>query len=268
MKKTRQKRVEKTLDIKDKTYRLAKDKSGVSFMLKTGRNGRLLTFDSEIKRNRAIRHCPNEGSIFIDEQSDMALVDPIIFLNGYLEVDSYNQITQIFLDTHPDNVANGGTWFEEVNDEADAKESIETDELKVDIKQAIRDKSKEDNGIYALEAVVSVLNGSVAEVSKMSKEELKRELYLAVDNDPYYFVNDSNDVTIFENDYIIRKHLVLVAIRNGILKKSTNNKSILWGDTNKIIVTAPVSVNVVDYFTDYLATDDGMLVFDEITKKS
>lgn len=255
-------------DIKEKSYRLANDQSGESFMLKVGRNRRLLSFDPEKKRNRAIRHCPNEASIFVEEQSDHALVEPIVFITGYLDVKAEDQVTQIFLDTHPDNVANGGTWFEEVNDEVEAKESIEIEELIMDIKQAVRDKSKEKDGIYALEAVVAVLTGSVVGASEMGKEELKREIYMAVDRNPYYFVNDAGDVTIFEDDYILRKHLTLVALRNGVIRKSTNNKSIVWGDSKQVITTAPKSMDTIDFFAEFLTTDEGMIVFDEIKRRS
>lgn len=259
--------MKKPQKIKEKSYRLADDQSGESFMLKVGRNRRLLVFDESKNRNRAIRHCPNESSIYIDEQSDFALVDPIIFFSGYLDVKAQDQITQIFLDTHPDNTANGGNWFEEINDEVEAKESIEEDELKMDIKQVVREKLKEEDGVYALEAVVAVLTGSVVEASQMQKSELKREIYLAVDRNPYYFVNDDSEVTIFEDDYILRKHLTLVALRNGIIKKSSNNKSILWGDTKKVIATSPSSMDTTDYFAEYLTTDEGMIVFDEIKRR-
>ena len=50
-------------------YRLTDSRSGEAFMLKTGRNKRLLSFDESKGYQRAIRNCPNEQSIFIDEQS-------------------------------------------------------------------------------------------------------------------------------------------------------------------------------------------------------
>ena len=36
----------------------------------------------------------------------------------------------------------------------------------------------------------------------------------------------------------------------------------------KIITTAPASVDVIDYFADYLTTDEGRLVMEEIVKRS
>lgn len=252
----------------EKSYRLADDRSGESLLLKVGKNRRLLVFDEAKGHNRAIRHCPNERSIFVDEQSEHALVEPIIFEFGYLDVNATDQITQKFLDIHPDNVSNGGTWFEPVDDEMEAKESIEMDEKIMDIKYAVRAKSKEEDGIHALMAVVAVLTGSVIEASQMGKEELKVEIYRAAERNPDYFVDDSGNVTIFNDDYIYRKYLVLKSIKDGIIKKSSNGKSMLWYRDNKMICTSPASIDLVDYFTDYLTTDDGMLVLEEIQRRS
>ena len=61
--------------------------------------------------------------------------------------------------THPDNVANGGSIFEVVDDEKDAEDTLEVEELILDIKQAIRDKAREatESSLIELEAAVAVL---------------------------------------------------------------------------------------------------------------
>lgn len=250
-----------------KAYRLSDDRSGESLLLKVGKNNRLLVFDDEKGYNRAIRHCPNEKTIFVDEQSQHALVQPIIFSFGYLDVPATDQITQTFLDTHPDNVINGGNWFETVDDEQEAKDSIEVDELVMDIKYAVRQKSKEKDGIHALMAVASVITGSVDEAARMGLEELKMNIYSKAESSPYYFTDDNGNVDIFDNNYVYRKYLVLRSIKDGIIKKSSNGKAMLWAKEGTVIMTAPVSVELVDHFTEYLASDDGMLVLEEIEKR-
>jgi len=252
----------------DKTYRMADDQSGESFMLKVGRSRSLLVFDESEKRNRAIRHCPNERSIFVEDQSEHALVEPIIFLTGYLEVPHTDVVTQQFLDAHPSNVKNGGNWFEEVNDEIEAEQAIAMDEIIMDIKQAIRDKSKEKGGLITLSAIVATISGSVVEANKLGLQELKRKLYLEAERDPMYFVDDNMEVNIFDNDYIYRKYLVLNSIKQGLLKKSKNGKAILWAKEGKVIATAPQSVDTIEFFTNYLTTDDGLLVSDELKARS
>ena len=251
----------------DKSYRLLDDRSGEAFLLKTGKNKRLLIFDHDLKINRAIRHCPNEQTIFLDEQSSHALVEPIIFEFGNLTVPYTDQITQIFLDNHPDNKANGGSWFEEINEEVEATEEIEVEELIQDIKFAVREKEKEEEGIYALETVVSVLVSSVSEASKMTKAELKRAIYNAAENNPYYFTDDNGNVNIFDDENVNRKYLTLKSINEGIIKKSPNNKSIVWAKDNKVIATAPIGLDLLDYFADFLSTDEGILVIEELKRR-
>lgn len=252
----------------EKSYRLTEDRSGEAFLLKTGKNRRLLTFDAEKGYNRAIRHCPNEKSIFIDEQSEHALVEPIIFYKGVLTVSATDQTTQRFLDAHPSNVANGGNWFEAINDDADATEEVEMEDLILDIKNMIREKAKEDSGIYALEMVVAVMIDSVEKASQMSEEALKRVLYNEADRNPYYFTDDNGNVNIFDNESMQRKYLTIRAIKDGVIKRSPNSKSILWTKDNTVIATAPKGLELIDYFADYLSSDEGMLVIEEIKRRS
>ena len=261
--------------LKSKSYRLTDDRSGEAFLLKTGKKGNMSIFDPNFKRTdggkgarRAIRHCPNQKSIFMDEQDQYALVEPIIFLGGYLEVPSTQPITQEFLNNHPSNTANGGSWFEEVNDEIEAQEGIADDELRMDIKQLIRTTAKKKDGIHELRAVAAVLLNSVEQTYDKGIEELKSLLYNEVDADPKYFTDEDGNITIFENDHMQRKYLTLRAVRDGIIKKSVNGKSMLWSKGSKLIATAPTSIDLVEHFAEYLTTEDGMLVAEEILKRS
>lgn len=255
-------------DLKDKTYRLADNRSGESFMVKVGRKGRLTIFDEDKGTRRAIRHCPNQPSIFVDEQDKHARVTPIIFTNGYLEVDFKNPITQAFLDAHPSNVANGGNWFEFIDDELEATENIELEDLQVDLKTAVRKAAKAKDGFHKLMAEAAVYTGSIDKVKEKSIPELKQLLYNAIDSNPYYFADDSGKPTIFNDDITLRKYLVLKSLKDGIIKKSANTRTIVWGNDKSTIVSAPVGVDLVDYFTDYLSSDEGMLVLEEIMKRS
>lgn len=248
----------------EKSYRLKDSRSGESFMLKSGRDKRLLFFDEEKGLNRAIRHCPNEQTIYIDEQSEHALVDPILFINGILTVKPQDQITQLFLNCHPDN----GTWFEEINDEKEAGEDIELEELITEIKQTVRAKGEEKDGVFALEMVASILLDSLHDAAKMTPSELKRVIYQKADSNPYYFTDDAGNINIFDDEFTQRKYLVLRAIKDNVIKKSPNRKSILWTKGNQLIATAPQGVDLVEFFADYLATDEGILVIEEIQKRS
>lgn len=251
----------------DKSYRLTKEKTFASYLLKVGRNKNLVIYDEEQNTQRAIRHAPNEKSIYLDEQSSYALVQPILFERGALEVSYRKPYTQEFLAKHPDNAANGGNLFEEVNDEIIAEDDINYDELVLDAKQAVRDKAKEKDGVFALEMVVGVITNSVVKASKMETSELKRFLYREIDNNPNYFADENGNINIFDDQAMQRKYVTLRAIKDGILKESANGKSMLWVKTGETIVTAPQGVKIKDHFADYLASEDGMLVIEEIRKR-
>lgn len=253
-----------------KSYRLTDDRSGEAVMIKTGKKGNLTLFDSGLKARRAIRHCPNQKTIFLDEQDKHALVQPIIFINGYLTVPNTQPITQAFLDAHPSNAANAenGGWFELINEEQEAKESIEDEELRMDIMYAVRQMSKKKDGIHELKAVVSVLSGSVDDAYKMGIEELKATLYNEIEYDPKRFVDENNNVTIFDDDDIKRKYVILRALKELIIKKTADGRSLVWAKGNKVILSAPRSVELISYAADYLTTDDGVLVMEEIARRS
>lgn len=250
----------------DKTYRLADDRSGESLILKVGRNGRLLVFDPEQERERAIRHAPNAKTIFLDEQADNAYVETIIFEKGYLDVPGTRTITQQFLDMHPDNVANGGSWFELVDDEMEAAEEIELEEMSIAAKQAIREVAKTKNGVYQLEAVVAALSGSLVTARSMSLSELKRELYSRVDQNPARFCDESGEPNIFDDTEIKIRHLMLTALADGIIQTTPNGRSMVWAKSKEVITSAPVGVKIQDHFVDFLQEDEGILVFQEIEK--
>ena len=69
----------------------------------------LLYFDEETGINRPLRYARNQNSPFQDEQDDNAILEPIVFEDGFLFVPKTNQILQKFLALHP---ANGSIFVE------------------------------------------------------------------------------------------------------------------------------------------------------------
>ncbi len=260
-------KLNKMANLKSKTYRIVGDSTPLSLLLQSGKNKRLLVFDSKLKTNRAIRHCPNEKSIYIDEQSANAVCEPIIFETGFIEVGSTQTHTQEFLDKHPDNVANGGIWFEYIDEAAEAKEDIERDELIQDIKTVIREQYKQKGGIAKLEMAVSLLFGSLDQATKLNADELKRVLYNEAETNPEFFTDDNYNVNIFDDQAKIRKYLVLKGLKDGVIAKTVNGRSIVWGnDRSNVIYTAPIGKDIVESFALFLETDDGLMIASELAK--
>jgi hypothetical protein len=253
----------------DKSYRLCNNRSGESFLLKTGKKGNMTVFDKDKKVRRAIRHCPNQSTIYLDKQDQFALVEPIIFEYGQFKAGFDQPVTQMFLDAHPSNVVNGGSTFEPVDLEQTAKESTSDIELRSNIVNTIIKTSKEEDGFYKLSAVAAVIKGSVDEVKDLSTSELKELLYKEMDRDLKFFVDEDGNVDIFDDESIQRKYIILNALRLHVLKRSADGRSMLWGDKDgKKITSSPRGVDLIDFFSEYLTTDDGILVMEEIRARS
>lgn len=236
----------------------------LTFTLKTGRDNNLVIYDEEADENRAIKHCPNEKHIYVDQQSSKAVVKEIIFINGLFEAKATDVITQEFLDKHPSK----GRLFSLIDVAAEAEEDIESDEIILDIKQAIRDKTKQEGGIEELRVIVSVLISDVSTASKMSVAELKRAAYEAVDTNYNRFVDDEGNVTIFDDSEVTRKAVAQHAFNSGIISVSSDSRKIQWSDNKATICLIPTGKNYLEYFTTFLETEDGMIVMREIDKRA
>ena len=109
-----------------KQYRLRRDTAPLCFMLNSNHNKRspLLYFDEEQGVNRPLRYARNQKSPFEDEQDGNAILEPVVFEDGFLMVDRSNQVLQEFLSYHPGN----GMIFEEIDNKKDAAEELEVEE--------------------------------------------------------------------------------------------------------------------------------------------
>ena len=76
-------------------------------------------YDKETDSVREIRYCPNEQSIFRDEQSDNARRESVAFRDGRLFVPKEKPNLRKFIEAHPQNQANGGSVFREINKKKD-----------------------------------------------------------------------------------------------------------------------------------------------------
>lgn len=246
-----------------KVYKLTKYQP-LSFTLNVGRNKKLLVWDPLTERSRAIRHCPNEKTIFLDDQSkEISVVEPIVFIKGFLNTTEKEGYTQEFLEIHP----KFNLLFELVNAEADAHELVSMEDLIIDIKQVIREKSKEEGGIEELRAVVSVLNSDPGGAAKMTASELRFAAYESVNTNPNRFIDDDKNITIFDDADIKRTAIAQHAFLAGIIQVSPNGRQVIWGDNKSPICNVPAGLNYMKVFSEFLSTEEGINVSVELTKR-
>ena len=169
-------------ELKNRVYKLTNNRAPLSFVLrsKSSRRNPLLHFDGQI--NRPLRYAVNQKSPFEDEQDNNAIVEPIIFENGFLTVPYTNPVLQHFLALHPHN----GSKFVEVDNEKDAVEELEQINYEVDALIAAKQMS-----IAELERSARVVIGSNA--NKMTTAELRRDMLVFARKNPQGFLSLIND---------------------------------------------------------------------------
>ena len=229
----------------DKTYRLKRAVAPLSFMIpgRGSRNKPLLYWDEEKGENRVMRYARNQKSPFEDEQDGNAIVEPIIFQDGLLQVPRTNPVLQKFLDCHPMN----GVKYEEINLERDAEAEVEQMNLEVDA--LIECKSLT---LDQLESMARIMLG--VDPSKYTTAELRRDMLVAVRRDPEHFLHLVNDP-----DTKLRGKIQRFFDDN--LLSFRRNKTEIWynGPTNKKkLVTVPFGQDYLAIATSYLLSDEGL----------
>lgn len=229
----------------DKIYKLKGESAPLSYTIPSRNTKRypLLWFDEENNVNRPLRYAINQKSPFEDEQDGNAIVEPVIFENGFLSVPKNNPVLQQFLHYHPLN----GLTFMEVDHEKDAEKEVENLVSEVDALIQARQLS-----IEQLETVSRVLFGK--DPSRYTTAELKRDVLVYAKKDPRGFLNVIDDPMLkhqanvhmfFENK--------LLTFRNGQKEVYFNTSS-----NKKKMVTVPFGQD--PYFTvaEFLKTDEGI----------
>lgn len=238
---------------------------GLSLILSVGRSGKL-TYNDPKKGKRQIRHCLNESSPFVDEQSDFAAVAPIIFKKGVYSVPDRDKITVQFLDLHPGNVANGGKVFTKRDSEKEAEDGLFLEDLIVDLKYQAKKAEKEKAGFIKLQALASVIMGSYNRIKDKSASELRQIVNNEIDNAPMRFYDEEDKKATLFDENTVRNFLAIKALDTGVAVLSPDKRTIKWPE-GKTIVDVPAGRKPKDFFSTWLSTDDGMLVAKELEKR-
>ena len=214
------------------------------------RQNNIIVFDEEAGYNREIRYCPAERSVYMDEQSESARRSQIVFRDGMLTVGHTDPVLLEFLRLHPDNIANGGTRFNEVNTEVNAKAELDREFAMHDAVDVIKTTPLEQLMPLALSYGIG---------SDLSSMEIKRALLQHAKANPVDFL------AAVDSPMVKLKANVITALDFQILKE--DNEGMYWNDTNTLIMQTPMGQDTVSTFTRFLMTDKGNSVRDEIERQ-
>ena len=228
----------------DKIYRLKRG-TPLSYTLASRNNPKfpLMWFDETKGINRVLRYASNQKSPFEDEQDGNAILEPIVFEDGFLTVTRTNPVLQQFLHYHPMN----GIVFELVDYEKDAKDEVEDLNMEVDALIQARNLT-----IEQLEMMTRVLFGK--DPTTITTAELKRDVLVFAKNYPADFLQAFNDPEL-KYQAKIRSFFEdkLLAVRN--------NGREIWFNTptnKKKMCSVPFNNDPYDFAGQFLQSDEGL----------
>jgi hypothetical protein len=228
----------------DKVYRL-KIGNPLSYTLASRNHPRfpLMWYDEKNNINRALRYCTNQKSPFEDEQDGNAIIEAIIFEDGFLRVPKNNPVLQQFLHYHPLN----GNIFVEVDKEKDAASEVHDLDLEIEALVEARALTLEQ-----LETLTRVMFGK--DPSTVSTAELKRDILVFAKRDPKEFLNILNDPELkFQAKIRLFFENKLLVMRNG--------EKEIWFNTatnKKKMLSVPFGEDPYEMAGHFLQSDEGI----------
>lgn len=223
-------------------------------------NKRLLYFDEEKGRQRAIRFIVNFDSPFIDEQDNSGwslAQEQIVFEFGVLMVDAQEVSLQKFLEVHPWNEKNGGKGpiqFYEYDPEAEAKKEV--DYMMIEAKAIA---GALDADLATSEAILRPVVGSA--LHSMKTDRLTRELLVYAKKEPVKFLEALDD------DKLKFKNAAYTAIDFNICYLGDNGTTLRWKANNEKIVAIPFGSDPYEFIGEWFTTNEGLEVMNVITQK-
>ena len=217
-----------------------KRNAGIAYMLN---QSNVTVYDKVSDSVRQIRYCPNENSVFVDEQSPVARKEAVIFRNGNLIVPREKPNLRKFLDLHPGNAKNGGSVFNLVDNKRNVEEELTKEFDVFDAVAQVRTKSIDELLPVAIYYNVNV-DRPVADI--------KFDLLRIAKNKPEEFVKS------FDNPMVKARSVVHRASQYNIVRLSADG--CYWVDSNTLIVAVPVGQDPTDTLTRFCMTERGASV--------
>lgn len=228
-------------------YEVMNGKGGIFLKI---RNRNLTVFDEERGERRQIRYCPGEASVFVDEQSESALVEQVVFENKVLIVPYDKPALRRFLDLHPDNNENGGSVFRKTNKEGDIQRSLDEEFLVNDAISLIKSRPIEE-----LLPVAMAMNIN----TNQNDLSVKRALVMQAKRNPSRFMS------LVDSPMVMARSTVMQAFDFQIIEE--RNGGVVWYDTGKLIISVPVGQDKNDVMTRFVMTDKGSSVLAELERQ-
>lgn len=197
-------------------------------------------YDETTGQVREMRYCPNEPSIWRDEQSDNARKEAVVFRDKTLMVPRTKPNLMEYLDTHPMNSANGGNVFKLVDNKRDAEINLEKEFSVSEAIMAVRDKTIEELLPVAIYFGMNI---------DRNTSEIRFDLLQKAKKNPAEFLS------AFDSPIVKVRALVKQCQSYQILNLKEDGA--YWFDSNKMIVANPAGHESDDTLARFLMTEKG-----------
>jgi hypothetical protein len=210
----------------------------------------ITVYDAEKDTVREMRYCPNEPSIWADEQGDKARKETVCFRDGKLFVAKDKPNLRQFMDLHPMNIANGGKVFKHVDKKKDAENELKKEFKLTEAVAMVRDKDINELLPIALYFGINI-NTPVSEIryNLLNIAKKKTEEFIQSFDSPQVQVRSSIQQA---KDYQI---------------VNLKGDGCYWFDTNKLIVSVPAGQDSMDVMVRFCLTEKGSPVLSTIEQR-
>ena len=199
--------------------------------------------DKETDTVRELRYCPNENSVWADEQGPRAMKKSVIFRDGKIFVDSSKPHLRKFLELHPGNLKNGGTSFKLVDKKVDAQKELDKEFLVTAAVAMVRATDITDLFAVALYFKVNI---------NAPTSEIRHNLLRIAKSKPKEFIES------FDSPTVRTRAILKQAADYQIIKMERS--ACKWFDSNTQIVSVPVGQAPTAVLTRFCLTEKGSTV--------
>jgi hypothetical protein len=222
-------------------------RGGIVFMLP--QKG-ITVYDAERDSIREMRYCPNEPSIWADEQSDNAVKQTVAFRDGRLFVPKEKPNLRKFLELHPMNMANGGKVFREVDKKKDAEMALQREFKMTEAVALVRDTDITDLLPIALYFKVNI---------NQPTSEIRYNLLNIAKKKTQEFIES------FDSPEVTTRATVQQASDYQII--NLKESGAYWFDSNSLIVAVPAGQDPTDVMVRFCLTEKGAPVLSDLESK-
>ena len=203
----------------------------------------ITVYDSDKDTVREMRYCPNEPSIWADEQGDNARKETVAFREGKFFVPKDKPNLRKFMDLHPFNMANGGKIFKQIDKKKDAEVELAKEFKLTEAIAMVRDKDINELLPIALYFGVNI-NNPVTEIRYNLLNIAKKKTQEFIQS--------------FDSPQVQTRSTIQQGKDYQIINVKSNGT--YWFDSNRLIVSTPVGQDSMDVMVRFCLTEKGASV--------